>query len=87
MHWHLEVTDDAKFQIRRLDKSVADRVVRYMLRVATLQSPTANAERLKGQDKPLWRWRVGAYRVIAEVDDGIMRILVVKVGHRREVYR
>jgi mRNA interferase RelE/StbE len=34
-----------------------------------------------------WKYRVGDYRVIADIDDGAVRILVVRIGHRREVYR
>ena len=42
---------------------------------------------LTAQFASLWRYRVGDYRVIASLEDATLRILVVRVGHRREVYR
>ncbi len=43
-------------------------------------------EKLSGTTD-LWRLRMGTYRVIYQIDDGVLRVLLVKVGHRREVYR
>ncbi|EPZ6075308.1 type II toxin-antitoxin system RelE family toxin [Pseudomonas aeruginosa] len=40
-----------------------------------------------GRFRELWKYRVGDYRIIADIEDGVMRVLVLKVGNRREVYR
>jgi mRNA interferase RelE/StbE len=49
--------------------------------------PRAVGKALTGPLGGLWRYRVGNYRLICEIEDGLMRVLVVKVGHRGEVYR
>jgi mRNA interferase RelE/StbE len=57
-------------------------------RVATLDDPRSIGEALKGSKLgDLWKYRVGDYRVISDIQDGALRVLVVRVGNRREVYR
>ena len=57
-------------------------------RVAPLDDPRSVGEALKGSKLgDFWKYRVGDYRVIAHIEDGALRILVLKVGSRREVYR
>ena len=57
-------------------------------RVAKLDDPRSIGEALKGSKLgDFWKYRVGDYRLISSIEDGVMRILVVKVGNRRDVYR
>ena len=56
-------------------------------RVADLDNPRTLGEALSGRLGGLWRYRVGDCRVICEIQDGTLCILVVKIGNRREVYR
>ena len=57
-------------------------------RVATLDDPRSIGEALKGSRLgEFWKYRVGDYRMIASIEDGALRILVVRIGNRREVYR
>ncbi len=57
-------------------------------RVATLDDPRSIGEALKGSRLgAFWKYRVGDYRVIANIEDGALHILVVRIGNRREVYR
>ncbi|MCK6435507.1 MAG: type II toxin-antitoxin system RelE/ParE family toxin [Rivicola pingtungensis] len=57
-------------------------------RVATLDDPRSIGETLKGSRLgAFWKYRVGDYRVIANIEDGALHILVVRIGNRREVYR
>lgn len=57
-------------------------------RVATLDDPRSIGEALKGSRLgTFWKYRVGDYRVIANIEDGALHILVVRIGNRREVYR
>ncbi|NOT17925.1 MAG: type II toxin-antitoxin system RelE/ParE family toxin [Sulfuriferula sp.] len=57
-------------------------------RVASLDNPRNIGEALKGAKLgEFWEYRVGDYRIIASIEDGALRILVVKIGNRREVYR
>jgi len=86
--WTIEYTATAKGQLRKLDKQIARRIVDYMdERVASLDNPRSTGKALTGPLGDLWRYRVGDYRVICDLQDGALRVLVVQVGNRREVYR
>jgi mRNA interferase RelE/StbE len=57
-------------------------------RVAPLDNPRSLGDALKGSELgEFWKYRVGDYRIIASIEDSAVRILVVKIGNRREVYR
>lgn len=68
---------------------MAKRIVTFLReRVAVLDDPRSIGEALKGSRLgEFWKYRVGDYRIITNIEDGVMRILVLKVGNRREVYR
>lgn len=89
MAWTVEFADSAAKQLRKLDRQVATRILTFMHeRVAKLDDPRAVGEALHGKEfGAFWKYRVGDYRVIADIDDTIVQILVVRVGNRREVYR
>ena len=57
-------------------------------RIAALEDPRSVGEALKGSKlEEFWMYRVGDYRVIARIEDGAVRVLVVRIGNRRNVYR
>ena len=88
MAWTIEYTDTARTQLRKLDRKTARRIVDYMdERVAPLDNPRSVGRALTGPLGGLWRYRVGNCRVVCDIQDGVMRVLVVKIGSRREVYR
>ena len=88
MGWRIEFHPDAAKELRRLDRPTAARIVRTLeTRVATLDDPRMLGAALKGEHAGYWRWRIGDYRVVARVVDERITILIVRVGHRREVYR
>jgi mRNA interferase RelE/StbE len=87
--WTIDYTDTALKQLRKLDKQTARRIVDFMdERIASQQDPRASGKALTG---PLlgafWRYRVGDCRVICDIQDSHIRILVVEVGDRKDVYR
>jgi len=87
--WTINYTESALRQLKKLDKSIALRVVDYMdERVATLDDPRSLGKNLVGPKLgAYWRYSVGDIRVICSIQDGEMRVLVIEVGNRREVYR
>ena len=88
MNWTIEYTRTAESQLRKLDKQVAKRILDYLDdKIATLDNPRTRGKALSGRLGELWRYRVGDYRVICEIQDNIMRILVVEAGHRKQVYK
>jgi mRNA interferase RelE/StbE len=87
--WDLKFDEGAKKDLAKLDKQIAKRITTFLVeRVAALDDPRSIGEALKGSKLgDFWKYRVGDYRIIANIEDGALRILVVKIGNRREVYR
>ena len=88
MAWTIEYTDTAITHLRRLDRQTAQRIVDYMdQRVSVQENPRELGQALRGPLGGLWRYRVGDCRVICDIQDQVLRILVVRVGRRDTVYR
>lgn len=89
MTWSIKYIESAQRQLSKLDRQVAVRVLDYMdQRVAVLSDPRGIGKNLWGQKVgAYWGYRVGDVRVICDIRDQEILILVVEVGHRREVYR
>lgn len=89
MAWRIEFDDKAKKDLATLDKAIAKRITTFLReRVAKLDDPRSMGDALKGSRLgDFWKYRVGDYRVIASIEDGALRILVVRIGNRKEVYR
>ena len=88
MVWAIDYADTAKGQLRKLDKQTARRIMDFMdERVAGLENLRSTGKALTGPLGGLWRYRVGDYRVICDLQDAALRVLVVQVGNRREIYR
>ena len=89
MAWAIKYTESSQRQLKKLDKSIALRVLDFMdERVAQLVDPRSQGKNLIGPKLgSYWRYRVGDVRVICDIKDEVVTILVVVIGHRREVYR
>ena len=89
MAWRIELDPAAVRELDRIDPPIARRILAFLHgRVAELDDPRSIGEALKGSKLgDFWKYRVGDYRLISSIEDGVMRILVVKVGNRRDVYR
>ena len=89
MAWIIKYTESSSKQLKKLDKQAALRVLDFMdERVAALADPRSLGKNLKGPRMgEYWRYRVGDIRVICNISDGQMTVLVIQIGNRREVYR
>ena len=89
MTWQIEFDEKAKKYLATLDKPIAKRITTFLReRVANLDDPRGIGEALKGSKLgEFWKYRVGDYRIITNIEDGNLRIMVIKIGNRREVYR
>lgn len=89
MTWRIEIDPAAAKELRSLGSEPARRILEFLTdRVARLEDPRAIGEALKGAKLgALWKYRVGDYRIIADIQDAVVTILVVRIGNRREVYR
>ena len=86
--WSIELARDAARELDELDGQAAKRILKFLNeRLAKRDNPRELGEALKGELAELWKYRVGDYRIIANIDDRLIRILVVRIGNRREVYR
>ena len=72
--------------MRKLDNSVKSKILDYMDEVAMLKNPRSRGKMLVGNLSGFWRYRVGDYRLICRIQDAELVIVVVEIGHRREVY-
>jgi mRNA interferase RelE/StbE len=81
------VSPRAQRQIRRLDPQAAGRIRAFLEdRLARLEDPRQIGSSLRSPER-LWRYRVGDYRIIVEIHDDELIVLVVELGYRRDVYR
>lgn len=87
MAWRIEIDKDVQREMKKLDKQVAKRITAKLREVSQLDDPRSMGKGLTGNLAGLWRYRVGDYRIICDIEDGVLLILVVDVAYRREVYK
>lgn len=87
MAFELRFTPTATKQLRKLDRAVASRIVDYLESVAALDEPTVRGKNLAGEYRGIWRYRVGAYRILCDIDKRQLTILALEISHRARSYR
>lgn len=89
MAYGVELSESADRELGRLDAPQAKRILKFLHnRVAKLEDPRSIGQALQGSRLgEFWKYRVGDYRLIAEIEDERMIVLVLRIGHRKEVYR
>ena len=86
--WTVDFDAGVDKELERLAPRDRQRILRFLReRVARLENPRDIGEALAGSLSGYWKYRVGDCRVIAKIEDRQVTILVVRIGHRREVYR
>jgi mRNA interferase RelE/StbE len=87
MSYEVWISDLARKSLKRIDTYQAKIIVSWIEKnLVGCSNPRLHGKPLVGDKKGYWRYRVGAYRLIAEIDDGRVVICLVNVAHRREVY-
>lgn len=85
--WRIEITRTAEKQIQKLDRKAQDQITRFLReRVQPAENPRQLGKPLRGEKRGLWRYRVGDYRLICDIQDEKISVLVLSVGHRKEIY-
>ncbi|WP_029012101.1 type II toxin-antitoxin system RelE family toxin [Niveispirillum irakense] len=88
MAWEIIFSAAAEKALGKLSVQEARRILAFLdQRVRPLEDPRAIGEALRGTLAGFWKYRVGDYRIIAHIEDGKLRILVLTIGNRREVYK
>jgi len=86
--WRVEFDHRAKRELDKLDRPARERIARLLReRIATGEDPRRIGEALRGEKVTLWKYRIGDYRLICDIQDNRVTVLVLAVGHRREIYR
>jgi mRNA interferase RelE/StbE len=89
MAYSVELSESADRELGKLDAQLRKRILKFLHeRVAKLDDPRSIGEALHGsQLGEFWKYRVGDYRLISKIEDDRLVVLVLRVGHRREIYR
>lgn len=88
MVWKIKYLKSVQKDMRKIDKKDQNRIREYLeSHIADLDDPRNFGKMLKGSYCELWRYRVGKYRIICELDNISITILVIRIGHRKEIYR
>lgn len=89
MAWKISFTSEAERCLQKIDRQAVRRILGFLNnRVANLDNPRAIGGALKGSTLgDFWKYRVGDYRIIADIRDKEIYICVLQIGHRREIYR
>ncbi len=76
-------SDSAVTQLKKLDRSVANQIFQKVTQLK--ENPYRNVKRIVGS--PFFRLRVGDYRVIIDIQESVLRVLILKIGHRKKIYK
>jgi mRNA interferase RelE/StbE len=87
--WRIEFDPAAADDLALLDRPVQKRIIKVLReRIALLDDPRSLGEALRGSELGrFWKYRIGDYRLICDIQDQVIRILVLRVGHRRDIYK
>jgi mRNA interferase RelE/StbE len=89
MAWKVELSAEADRELSNLDAPQRTRILKFLgERVAKLDDPRSLGQALHGSRLgEFWKYRVGPYRLICKIEDNLLIVLVLRIGHRREIYR
>ncbi len=83
----VEFTDSSRKQLKKIDSFNRNRILKYLFEIESLEDPKSRGKALEQNLKGLWRYRVGDYRIICSIEEEQVTILVLKIGHRRDIYK
>ncbi|NKB64898.1 MAG: type II toxin-antitoxin system mRNA interferase toxin, RelE/StbE family [Gammaproteobacteria bacterium] len=88
MTWIIEFDPQVEKDLKKLSQKDKHRIFDFLEnRLSHFESPRQSGKPLKGKKLEIWRYRVGNHRLLCEIQDNVLRILVLKIGHRKEIYR
>jgi mRNA interferase RelE/StbE len=86
MAWKIEVELSEK-ELAKIDRPTMNRIYRFLRdRLSVIDNPRMLGEPLKGELSGLWRYRVGDWRIIVRIEDLALKVVVIGIGHRRNIY-
>lgn len=86
MVWTIKFNKKSEKELSKLDKQTQIKITSFLLKLEKSSNPRESGKALKGKLCHFWRFRVGNYRIISQIKDEEVTILVLAIGHRKEVY-
>lgn len=87
MSWRIEIDKGVQRSMKKLDRNVAKRIIAKLREISQLEDPRSTGKALAGNLAGLWRYRVGDYRIVCDIEDEVLLILVIDFAHRSKVYK
>lgn len=87
MAWKIEIDKGVQRSMKKLDRNVAKRIIAKLREISQLEDPRSTGKALVGNLAELWRYRVGDYRIVCDIEDEVLLILVIDIAHRSKVYK
>ena len=86
--WRIEIARTAEKQIGKLDGAAQSLILRFLReKLAPAADPRQWGKALHGNKRGLWRYRIGNYRIVCDIQDERITVLILTVAHRKDVYR
>lgn len=85
--WTVSISQKAKKNLIKLDASQQKRILKYLLDLQCNSDPRKKGKSLSGPLGGLWRYRIGDFRVIVDIQDQTITVVVLHIGHRKEIYK
>lgn len=87
MDWTIKIEEKAKKELKKLGHQAHEKIINFLKRVKRLSDPRQMGGALSGELKGLWKYRVGDYRIVCNIQDSELIVLVIHTGHRKDVYK
>lgn len=88
MRYKVEYTRTAVKQLKKMDKKIAALILSFIEeKLVGCENPRLYGEALQGNLNDKWRYRIGEYRILVKIEDDILIITVVELGHRKDIYK
>ncbi len=87
MIWKVEFDERARKELRKLDRAAQSNILHYLRkRIATKEDPRRFGDPLRKNLSGFWKYRIGAYRIICDIQEKIVTVRVIRIGHRKDAY-
>jgi len=87
MAYDVQYSENARRELRKIDRHQVKILIAWIEKnLLGCENPRLYGKPLAGDQKGFWRYRVGAYRIISDIQDDVVRIEIINIGHRRDIY-
>lgn len=87
MAWQIRFKENLNKKLKHIDKTALKTIFSALKELETIENPRTKGKALQGNLKKYWRYRVGDYRIICDIQDKEIVILVIDIGHRKDIYQ